>query len=148
MLKKRFPKLPIIIGGDAFYLGKPFLELCDNYNFEYIIRYKDTDAISIKKNFDEIKIIDGKYQFQNEVIFGEIKNKDFYTLNVISYDEEQINSKTGEVTTTNFSFVTSLNINKKNKECIVLLGRRRWKIENKGFKEKKIRYIKYYAYLY
>ena len=45
--------------------------------------------------------------------------------------------KTGEVTITNFSYVTSLPINSKNKEDIVSLGRRRWKIENKGFKEQK-----------
>ena len=40
-IKKRFPKLPIIIGGDALYLGRPFLELCDEHHFEYIIRYKE-----------------------------------------------------------------------------------------------------------
>ena len=136
-IKKRFPKLPIIIGGDALYLGRPFLELCDKYHFEYIIRYKETDAPSIKRNFDEIKIVESNYQYQNEIIFGELKNKDFYTLNVISFDEESIDEETGEVTTTNFSYVTSLTINSKNKEDIINLGRRRWKIENKGFKEQK-----------
>lgn len=136
-IKKRFPKLSIIIGGDALYLGRPFLELCDNLKFDYIIRYKETDAPSIKRNFDEIKIINDNYQYQNEIIFGDLKNKEFYTLNVISYDEENIDDKTGEIKSTNFSYVTSLNINSKNKENIVLLGRRRWKIENKGFKEQK-----------
>ncbi len=136
-IKKRFPKLPIIIGGDALYLGKPFLELCDKHKFEYIIRYKETDAPTIKRNFDEIKIIDNNYEYQNEIIFGELKNKDFYTLNVISYNEESIDKDTGEVIITNFSYVTSLNINKNNKEKIISLGRGRWKIENKGFKEQK-----------
>ena len=136
-IKKRFPKLPIIIGGDALYLGRPFLELCDEYKFEYIIRYKETDAPTIKRNFDEIKIIDGNYQYQNEIIFGDLKDRNFYTVNVISYDEETINEETGEVTIKNFSYVTSLKITNKNKEAIVQLGRRRWKIENKGFKEQK-----------
>ena len=136
-IKKRFPKLPIIIGGDALYLGRPFLELCNKYKFEYIIRYKETDAPSIKRNFDEIKIVDGNYQFQNEIIFGELKNKSFYTVNVISYNEEGIDDETGEIKYTNFSFVTSLKITSKNKENITKLGRRRWKIENKGFKEQK-----------
>lgn len=136
-IKQRFPKLPIIIGGDALYLGKPFLELCDEYKFDFIIRYKETDAPTIKRNFDEIKIIDGDYQYQNEIIFGELKNKDFYTLNVISYDEKTINEETDEVTITNFCFVTSLEIANQNKEQILQLGRRRWKIENKGFKEQK-----------
>ena len=136
-IKKRFPKLPIIIGGDALYLGRPFLKLCDKYKFEYIIRYKESDAPSIKRDFDKIKIIDGIYQYQNEIIFGDLKDKEFYTLNVISYDEETVDDETGEVTITNFSFVTSLKITSENKEDIVLLGRRRWKIENKGFKEQK-----------
>ena len=136
-IKNRFPKLPIIIGGDALYLGKPFLELCDSLNFEYIIRYKETDAPSIKRNFDEIKIKEDNFEYQNEIIFGEMKEKEFYAVNVISYNEETIDDETGEVTITNFSYVTSLTITSKNKEDIVALGRRRWKIENKGFKEQK-----------
>lgn len=136
-IKKRFPKLPIIIGGDALYLGRPFLELCDKHHFEYIIRYKETDAPTIKRNFDEIKISEGDYEYQNEIIFGDLKDKKFYTLNVISYDDEYINEDTGEITITNFSYVTSLKISSKNKLEIISLGRRRWKIENKGFKEQK-----------
>lgn len=136
-IKNRFSKLPIIIGGDALYLGRPFLELCDSLKFDYIIRYKETDAPTIKRNFDEIKIVDKDYKYQNEIIFGDLKNKDFYTLNVISYDEESVDEETGEITITNFSFVTSLHITSKNKNNLVLLGRRRWKIENKGFKEQK-----------
>lgn len=136
-IKKRFPKLPIIIGGDALYLGRPFLELCDSLKFDYIIRYKETDAPSIKRNFDEIKIIENKYEYQNEIIFGDLIDNKFYTLNVISFNEETTDDKTCEITTTNFSFVTSLNINSDNKEKLVTLGRRRWKIENKGFKEQK-----------
>lgn len=136
-IKKRFPKLPIIIGGDALYLGKPFLDLCDSLKFDYIIRYKETDAPTIKRNFDEIKVVDGSYEYQNEIIFGELKDKDFYTVNVISYNEESVNLKTGDVLTTDFSYVTSLKITSKNKEELISLGRRRWKIENKGFKEQK-----------
>ena len=113
------------------------MELCDNLKFDYIIRYKETDTPSIKRNFNEIKIVDSDYEYQNEIIFGDLKNKDFYTLNVISFNEKIINEETGEVTTTNFSYITSLSINSKNKEELITLGRRRWKIENKGFKEQK-----------
>ena len=137
-IKQRFPKLPIIIGGDALYLGRPFLELCDEYKFDYIIRYKESDAPTIKRNLDEIKITDGNYKYQNEIIFGDLKDNKFYTLNVISFDEEKINNEENKkVTIKNFSYVKSLKITSKNKEDIILLGRRRWKIENKGFKEQK-----------
>ena len=119
------------------YLGRPFLELCDELKFDYIIRYKETDAPSIKRNFDEIKISDNNYEYQNEIIFGDLKDNKFYTLNVVSHDEEDIDDETGETIKKNFSFVTSLKLTSKNKEEIVSLGRRRWKIENKGFKEQK-----------
>lgn len=137
-IKKRFPKLPIIIGGDALYMGKPFLKLCDKYKFEYIIRYKEDSASTIKKDFDKFHIIDGNYKYQNEIIYGEPDEiKQYYTVNVISYDEEIINEEAGKVTTKNFSYITSLKITNKNKEKIVQLGRKRWIIENKGFKEQK-----------
>ncbi|MBQ9072477.1 MAG: hypothetical protein IJY25_04915 [Bacilli bacterium] len=106
-IKQRFPKLPIIIGGDALYLDRPFLELYDEYKFDYIIRYKESGAPTIKRNLEEIKIVDGNYQYQNEIIFGELKDKDFYTVNVISYDEEVVNEETDEITIKNFSYATS-----------------------------------------
>ena len=137
-IKKRFPKLPIIIGGDALYIGKPFLKLCDKYKFEYIIRYKEDSASTIKKDFDNFNIVDENYKYQNGIIYGEPdENKQYYTVNVISYDEEQIDEETTEIIIKNFSYITSLEIQNDNKENIILLGRRRWKIENKGFKEQK-----------
>lgn len=137
-IKKRFPKLPIIIGGDALYIGKPFLKLCDKYKFEYIIRYKEDSASTIKKDFDTFNIADEFYKYQNGIIYGEPdENKHYYTVNVISYNEEQIDEETTEIIIKNFSYITSLEIQNDNKENIILLGRRRWKIENKGFKEQK-----------
>ena len=132
-IKKRFPKLPVIIGGDALYMGRPFLKLCDKYKFEYIIKYKEDGACSIKKDFDNFKIIEDSYQYQNDIIYGDKENGKYYTVNVISYDET--NEKNNTVT--NFSYITSLEITSENKEAIVNLGRQRWKIENKGFKEQK-----------
>ena len=136
-IHKKFPKLSLIIGADALYVGKPFLKLCDSFGYDYIIRYKEDAASSIKKNFDEIKIIDKEYEYQNEIIYGEMENGEFYTVNVVSYDENEIDEKTGETIKVNFTYITSIKITKKNKEEIVVLGRRRWKIENKGFRDQK-----------
>lgn len=132
-IHKRFPKLPIIIGADALYVGKPFLDLCKELKYEYIIRYKEDAASSIKKDFDNFNVVEGDYKYQNGIIFGEAKKKEYVTVNVISYDEK--NEESDEVT--NFTFITSLTITSKNKAEIVALGRRRWKIENKGFREQK-----------
>lgn len=130
-IKKSFSKLPII-GDDTLYLGRPFLELCDEIKFDYIIRYKETGAPNIKRNFDKIKISENNYEYQNEIIFGDLKDNKFYTLNVVSHYEEDTDDETGETITKNFSYVTSLKLTSKNKKQIVSL-----KIENKGFKEQK-----------
>ena len=76
--------------------------MCNKCKFEYIIRYKETDAPTIKRNLDEIKIVDKNYEYQNEIIFGDLKDKDFYTLNVVSFDEEIVDDKTGEVSKKKF----------------------------------------------
>ena len=136
-IHNRFPKLHFLITADALYVGKPFLKLCDSLKYDYLIRYKEDAASSIKQNFDEFKIIEDDYEYQNEVIYGEIENSEFYTVNVISYDDKELNEETNEEAVTNFTYITSLKITSKNKEKIVELGRKRWKIENKGFKDQK-----------
>ena len=90
-----------------------------------------------KKDFDNFKITEDDYQYQNGVIYGDKENNEFYSVNMISYDEKDIDNTTGESQITNFTYITTLSITNKNKEDIVALGRQRWKIENKGFKEQK-----------
>ena len=114
-------------------MGRPFLKKCDEYGFEYIIRYKEDAASTIKKDFDKFHIIDGDYKYQNDIIYGEAENKIYYTVNVISYN--QFDDESEKIT--NFSYITSLKITNENKEGILNLGRKRWKIENKGFREQK-----------
>lgn len=39
-IKKEYPKLPIIISGDALYACEPVMELCRKNKWEYILRFK------------------------------------------------------------------------------------------------------------
>ncbi len=39
-IKKEYPKLPIIISGDALYACEPVMEVCRNNKWEYILRFK------------------------------------------------------------------------------------------------------------
>ena len=48
-----------------------------------------------------------------------------------------VNFKNNELERKMYKYITSLEITSENKEAIVNLGRQRWKIENKGFKEQK-----------
>lgn len=40
-LKKEYPKLPIIISGDALYAVEPVITTCMNNKWEYILRLKE-----------------------------------------------------------------------------------------------------------
>ena len=63
----------------------------------------------------------------------QLQQKDFDIATALSGNDITL----GNNTVTNFSYITSLEITSENKEAIVNLGRQRWKIENKGFKEQK-----------
>jgi len=127
-IKKRFPKLPIIISGDALYASKKFMEFASSLKFEYLIRYKEGSMPTIMEEWNNInKMTIDKYSFVNELGFGSGTKITEGSTNVISLKE---NDKT-------FMFITSIHITKNNMRDIVTFGRRRWKIENQGFKDQK-----------
>lgn len=147
-IRDAYPKLPITIGGDALYVNKPFMDACKSHKMDYILRYKETVMSSIMEEFNNIETnVINEYEFVNEVGFGSgTKNTEGIT-NVIKYtsinevnnqqqDESpiELSKKLKEST---FMFVTSIKITKANYEEIVIFGRRRWRIENQGFKEQK-----------
>ena len=50
-IKKRFPRLPIIITADGLYVTKNVLQICKDYHWDYIIRYKEGCAPSIAREY-------------------------------------------------------------------------------------------------
>ena len=136
-IKKNFPKLPIIIGVDALYMGKPFINKCKKFNFEYIVRCKKSEETSLMKEFNSIKTTTDNYSYLNEILYGEATSKDSFNINIVEFNEEFINKKTNKTEIKEFTYITSLQVTEKIKEDLITLGRNRWKIENKGFKEQK-----------
>ena len=39
-IKKRFPRLPILLLADSLYASKPVMDLCREYKWKFLIRYK------------------------------------------------------------------------------------------------------------
>lgn len=147
-IRKNYPKLPITIGGDALYVNKPFMDACLNHKMDYILRYKDTVMKTIFEEFNAIKKNNyNEYEYVNNIGFGSGTKESEGTTNIIRYtpskDESVLNEEdsvidlTKKLNETTFMFITSININKNNYNEIVLFGRRRWKIENQGFKSQK-----------
>ena len=131
-IKKKFPRLPIIITADGLYVTKNVLQICQEYHWDYIIRYKEGCASSIAKEYralPEKEIIGTDIEYQNKIMFND------FDVNLIYCREKRI--KKDEEKETEFAWITSIEITKSNAKKIVSAGRNRWKIENQGFNRQK-----------
>jgi hypothetical protein len=130
-IKKQYPKLPIIISGDALYACEPVIKRCKEKGWQYILRLKEERQ---KLLGEEIKCLEKaekeeEIKYWNELKYGEIHNQ--REANVIKYYDKK------EDKTIEFLWITSFKITEKNKEELVYFGRQRWKIENQGFNMQK-----------
>lgn len=123
-IKKEYPRLKIIISGDALYACKPVIDICKENEWKYIIRFKEGTIPSIYKEFETIvekanESTKANYEYVTKLDYQEEK------VNVIKYTEQKKQ--------TEFVYITDLPITNKNIEESIKLGRKRWKIENEGF---------------
>ena len=131
-IKKRFPRLPIVITADSLYVTQNVLKICEDYGWKYIIRYKEGAASSIAKEYlalPEKERIGEGIEFQNEIMFHD------YDVNLIYYRERRVVKATEKET--EFAWITNIKITKSNVKKIIVAGRSRWKIENQGFNRQK-----------
>jgi hypothetical protein len=136
-IRKTYPKLSITIGGDALYVNKPFMDACKNeYHMDYILRYKNSVITTLYEEFIKIEKekveeiendIKKEYEYVNEIGYGSGTKKTEGKTNIISFKDKE----------STFMYVTSFKIDKSNYREISIFGRRRWKIENQGFKSQK-----------
>ena len=123
-IKKEYPRLAIVISGDALYANKPVMDICKENGWKYIIRFKEGAIPTLNEEYKKIvkennESIKEDYEFVTGIEYGENK------VNVIKY----VKGKKG----TEFVYITDLSIRNKNIEETIYLGRKRWKIENEGF---------------
>lgn len=130
-LKKRFPRLPIILLADALYVTDNVISICEKYEWDYLIRYKKGAASSIATDYDGLPEYGtvGKAEFANQIVFGK------HDVNVLKFEETKI--KKGQKQRTEFAWITNIEITEKNAEKMAEIGRLRWKIENQGFNRQK-----------
>lgn len=123
-MKSEYPKLNILISGDALYASKSIIDICKQNGWKYIIRFKEGAIPSLYKEFETV------VKEENESIK---ENYEFVT--GLDYEEEKINviRHTDTSKNTEFTYITDLSITNKNIETTINVGRNRWKIENEGF---------------
>lgn len=123
-IKKEYPKLKIIISGDALYANKPVLDICKENGWKYIIRFKEGAIPSLYNEFETV------VSKANESTI-----KDYEYVTGLDYQEKKVNiiKYTEKKKGTEFVYITDLPITNKNIKATINIGRRRWKIENEGF---------------
>lgn len=130
-IKGDYKRLPICILGDSLYACEPVFQVCNDYRWKYLIRFKEGRIKTIAREFEAIK----EFEKQEK----EIGNT--YWIKDIAYNDRKINmiesTTVGEDEEKCFMFITDINITRHNAQKLVIAGRSRWKIENEGFNNQK-----------
>ena len=144
-IKKDYPRLPICIQADALYTAETIMQLCREYNWEYLLTQKSTRQKLLDESFEWIKSGDGAEKkngvceekgnacYANHV--EEVAGKK-EIMNVLEYEYET-QDEDGKSHTIHFCWVSSIELTKRNMEEMIIAGRGRWKIENEGFNNQK-----------
>lgn len=129
-IKKEYPKLKILISGDALYASKPAIDICKENGWKYIIRFKEGTIPSL---YQEFKTVVAESNESTKVNYEYVTGLDYEgeKINVIKYMDTKKD--------TEFVYITDLSITNKNIENTINVGRNRWKIENEGFNIQKNR---------
>lgn len=130
-IKKRFPKLPILLLLDSIYASETVMDICRKNHWDFIIRFKTGSIPSITEEYEAIleKETVGHAEYINDIDYRG------NTVNMLRFWEEK--KVKGKIMRTEFQWLTSIRITKKNAEKLASTGRKRWKIENEGFNRQK-----------
>ena len=135
-LKKVFPKLPICLCMDSLYASNPVFDLCKQYNWHFIIRFKDGSLPSVAEDFHALKVIE---RSQKLTIIQDEITKTYRYVTDIEYHSHKLNIVECVQSDREYPFVFLTDLPVSNRNCVQLVedGRRRWKIENQGFNAQK-----------
>lgn len=147
-LKKRFPRLPIVLLLDGLFANGPSMTVCEENHWAYIIVLKDNDLKNLHRSFEvawgaskekhkTIEIAKGsgtiqKYRWENKISYKDTKNRVHYPNYAECVEEKMTGAKTKYV------WISNITISFNNVDVIANSGGRlRWKIENEGFNVQK-----------
>jgi hypothetical protein len=147
-LKKMFPRLPICILGDSLYANEPFMKICEENSWEYLIRYKEGSIPSLASEYETIVKMneaEEKIVYVEEVKKGRVLGTHRHHItwvNDLEYKGRQvsvmvldIDKKEGK--NQSFQWLSSMAIKRQTAVEFTQTGRQRWLIENEGFNNQK-----------
>jgi len=137
-LKSMFPRLPICITADGLYPCQQVFEICMNNNWRYILRFKKGCIPTLYDSYSRIRAESPIGQSFHMTVDNDVRLDYFYT-NGLKYHDFTINLAECKDSSVEYAFlfITDLPVDRNNCESTVMYGRRRWRIENEGFKVQK-----------
>ena len=87
-IKKEYPKLRIIISGDALYASKPVMDICKKNKWKYIIRFKEEAIPTLYREFETVVKIENESKTENYQSATKLEYQEHKT-NVIKYTEKK-----------------------------------------------------------
>lgn len=151
-LKQRFPRLPICLLLDGLYAGGPTFQLCQDYNWRYMIVLQDKDLPNVHRSYQTI--LPHVPENHKRVLLGAERDtvQDYRWVRNIAYQDSQgcshklhmivcqetVPNHRKQASTTSHKWLTNLIPTSHNVDTLANQGGRlRWKIENEGFNVQK-----------
>ncbi len=146
-LKQRFPRLPICLLLDGLFAGGPTFQLCEDYNWRYIIVLQDKDLVNVHRSYHTVlphvpenhkRVLLGPqreivqdYRWVNRIAYQDSQDR-LHNLNMIVCRETKPD-RHQELSTTTFKWLTNFIPTHNNVDTLANQGGRfRWKIENEA----------------
>lgn len=126
-LKRLYPRLPMIVLGDALYMSDPVVSRCKEYNWDFMIVQKENGSDYTR---EEIELRPDKISIQ-------LNNEHYQYLNNLEYNQHMISWIGYKNPTSTFAWYSSFQVDANNIKSLTQVARMRWKIENQGFDEQK-----------
>jgi len=151
-LKQRFPRLPICLLLDGLYAGGPTFQLCQDYNWRYLIVLQDKDLSQVHRSYHTVvphvpenhkRLVMGAkrdtvqdYRWVRNIAYTDSQGRSHH-LNMLTCQETKPNRRS-EARTSTFKWLTNFIPTHNNVDTLANQGGRlRWKIENEGFNVQK-----------
>jgi hypothetical protein len=147
-VKARFPHLPICLLLDGLFAGGPTFQLCQDYDWRYMITLRDADLPQVHRTYELIRFqtpqnnkqirlggqqeIIQEFHWARQIDYRDSQDR-HHVLNVLVCKESKPAHR-GDPSTTTFKWLTNFIPTTHNVDTLAnQAGRLRWKIENEGF---------------
>jgi hypothetical protein len=146
ILKERFPRTPFCILLDGLYEAKQVFNICEKNGWKYMINFKEGSMPALYEEAKTLLELSFSNRLQTSInrttdsknavkqSFGWIDELPYegHNLKAIFFKETVANK------ITSFEYITNFKVERNNVEQLVNKGgRKRWNIENQGFKSQK-----------